>query len=346
MAVCGSCDAREWRENTQQGTLADRGGVSLREPSVVRWVGQLSAGRKWNGSQLGQGATYIALLWPTLRKMQGEAARRAGEPFGKREEPPPEGSGGHGPFAQAIPRRPAGQVMHHRLDGQPGAVGGEAPRGEMVQPDAVLEVSNSVLGLGVAAMISLQFEQLPVPVGDEAVIAVFGEESQLGTRRRLHPPDDEPYRRGVRLGLEGGAECQWRRLSVGTSYSIVRQRHASTACVRTSRQRRSVSPHLVCTRRTGAGNPLHGDETGDREPCERRSTQAYVRAVPGKRPGGFGDGPERLRPARLPQGYQPVCLFFGRKSQCGADRPAGFRTGTFHRRAITPSTSIVSPQGP
>ena len=33
------------------------------------------------------------------------------------------------------------------------------------------------------------------------VIAVGGEESQLRTGRRLHPPDDEPYRRGVRLGL-------------------------------------------------------------------------------------------------------------------------------------------------
>ena len=76
----------------------------------------------------------------------------------------------------------------------------------MVQPDAVLEVAYGILDLGVAAMVSLQFEQLPVPVGDEAVIAVFGEEGQLGTGRRLHPPDDEPYRRGVCLGLEGGAE--------------------------------------------------------------------------------------------------------------------------------------------
>ena len=42
----------------------------------------------------------------------------------------------------------------------------------------------------------------PVPVGDEAVIAVAGEEGQLGTGRGLHPPDDEPHRRGVRLGLE------------------------------------------------------------------------------------------------------------------------------------------------
>ena len=31
------------------------------------------------------------------------------------------------------------RLWGHRLDGQPGAVGGEAARGEMVQPDAVLE---------------------------------------------------------------------------------------------------------------------------------------------------------------------------------------------------------------
>ena len=43
----------------------------------------------------------------------------------------------------------------------------------------------------------------PVPVGDEAVIAVAGEEGQLGTGRGLHAPDDEPHRRGVGLALEG-----------------------------------------------------------------------------------------------------------------------------------------------
>ena len=53
----------------------------------------------------------------------------------------------------------------------------------MVQPDAVLQVSDGILDLGVAAVVSLQFEQLPVPVGDEAVIAVGGEEGQLGTGR-------------------------------------------------------------------------------------------------------------------------------------------------------------------
>ena len=76
----------------------------------------------------------------------------------------------------------------------------------MVQPDAVLEVPYRILDLGVAAVISLQFEGLPVPVGDEAVIAVGGKEGELGTGRGLHPSDDEPYRRGVRLGLEGGVE--------------------------------------------------------------------------------------------------------------------------------------------
>ena len=54
--------------------------------------------------------------------------------------------------------------MRHHLYRQPGAVGGEAPRGEMVQPDAVLEVAYRILDLGVAAVVSLQFQGLPVPV--------------------------------------------------------------------------------------------------------------------------------------------------------------------------------------
>ena len=47
---------------------------------------------------------------------------------------------------------------------------------------------------------------LPLPVGDAAVIAVGGEAGQLGTGRRLHPPDDEPHRRGVGLSPEGSVE--------------------------------------------------------------------------------------------------------------------------------------------
>ena len=53
-----------------------------------------------------------------------------------------------------------------------------AKRPDVVQPDAVLEL----LDLGVAAMIGLQFQGLPIAVGDEAVIAVSGEEGTTAGR--------------------------------------------------------------------------------------------------------------------------------------------------------------------
>ena len=135
--------------------------------------------------------------------MQGEAARRAGNPSGQGEEASSEGLGGHDLLTQADPRRPAGQVVGHHLYRQPSAVGGETAGRHVVQPDAVLEVAYRVLNLGVAAMIGLQFQGLSVPVGDEAVIAVGGEEGQLGTGRGLHPPDDKPHRCGTGLTLKG-----------------------------------------------------------------------------------------------------------------------------------------------
>ena len=48
-----------------------------------------------------------------------------------------------------------------------------------------------------------KLQGLPVPVGDESVIAVGGEEGQLGTGRGLHTPDVEPHRRGAGLTLKG-----------------------------------------------------------------------------------------------------------------------------------------------
>ena len=84
-------------------------------------------------------------------------------------------------LTQTDARCPTGQIMRQHLDGQPGPVGSESAGRQVVQPDAVLQVAYRVLDLGVAAMVSLQFERLPVPVGDEAVIAVAGEQGQLGT---------------------------------------------------------------------------------------------------------------------------------------------------------------------
>ena len=44
----------------------------------------------------------------------------------------------------------------------------------MVEAHAVLQVADGVLDLGVAAMVDLEIQGVPVPVGDEGVIAVVG----------------------------------------------------------------------------------------------------------------------------------------------------------------------------
>ena len=45
---------------------------------------------------------------------------------------------------------------------------------------------DGILNLGVAAMVGLQFQGLPIPVGDEAVVAVGGGEGQLGNLAPIH----------------------------------------------------------------------------------------------------------------------------------------------------------------
>ena len=57
-----------------------------------------------------------------------------------------------------------------------------------------------------AAMVRLQFQRLPIPVGDAGMIAVGGEEGQLGAGRGSHPPEDEPHRCGAGLALAGGVD--------------------------------------------------------------------------------------------------------------------------------------------
>ena len=154
---------------------------------VVQRMGQAPpapSGRKRQGAQSSQCAAELGFPGPAPGQMQSEAAGLAGEPSGQGEEPPPQGLGGYYLLTETDARRPACQVVSHHLDGQPGGVGGEAARGEMVQPHAVLQVSDGVFDLGVAAMVGLQIQGVPVPVGDEAVIAVGGEEGQLGFTRR------------------------------------------------------------------------------------------------------------------------------------------------------------------
>ncbi len=89
----------------------------------------------------------------------------------------------------------------------------------MVETHAVLEVSNGVLDLGVAAVVGLQFQDFPVPVGNEAVIAVGGEEGRLGTGGWPNRPDDEPYRRV----LEGAVEPVSKVSNSASVYTVSRR---------------------------------------------------------------------------------------------------------------------------
>ena len=83
------------------------------------------------------------------------------------------------------------------------ALAAKRPEGRWFSPTPYFRSRMAFSILGVAAMVGLQRQGFPVPVGDEAVIAVAGKEGQLGTGRGLHPPDDEPHRRGVGLSPEG-----------------------------------------------------------------------------------------------------------------------------------------------
>ena len=184
MAVCGSCDARDGerirsRELSRTGLARVCGDLRL----SGGWVGRRRCRQAGSGMARSRAKARLNFSAQGQRSGRCRVNRRAE----RVSRPAREKNRRRRVLVVAIrsprpdPRRPAGQVVGHRLDGQPGAVGGEAARGEMVQPDAVLEVAYDILDLGVAAMVSLQFEQLPVPVGDEAVIAVDGEEGQLGT---------------------------------------------------------------------------------------------------------------------------------------------------------------------
>ena len=78
------------------------------------------SGWEWQGSQSSEGATELVFPGPALGKMQSEAARRAGEPSGEGEEPPPEGLGGHHRLAQprCAPSSGPATVLAVKKDGQ------------------------------------------------------------------------------------------------------------------------------------------------------------------------------------------------------------------------------------
>ena len=157
-ALCGSCDAREGERIRSRG-LSRPG---WRE--IAGTLGQLQAGRQaGNGMACSRPKARLNWIPQGHRRGRCKVRRRA-----ERVIRPTRAKTRRlrvlvirVPSPRPIIARPAGQVMRHHLDRQPGAVGGEARRRHVVQPDAVLEVAYGVLDLGVAAMIGLQFQQSP-----------------------------------------------------------------------------------------------------------------------------------------------------------------------------------------
>ena len=162
--------------------------------------------RRQEGSGMARNRARAERNWVSQGQRLGRCSmrRRALRVMsGQGKEAPPEGLGGRHRLSQSDAPGPAGQIVGHDLYRQPGSIGREAPRGEMIEPHAVLEIADGILDLGVAAVVGLQFEGVPIPVGDEAVIAVGGEQGQLGAGRGPHPAYDEPHRRGTGLTGEG-----------------------------------------------------------------------------------------------------------------------------------------------
>ena len=169
--------------------------------SVVRWAG------RWQTSavRLGVESRSRARARPNFschgqlcgRCRVRRRAERVSRPAGRRTA-----AGGSWWSRSARPdrsARPAGQVMRHHLIASQAPLAAKRPDGRSTpRRTSGLEWRSH---LGVAAVVGLQLQGFPVPVGDEAVKAVGGEEGQLGTGRGLDPPDDEPHRCGI--GLKG-----------------------------------------------------------------------------------------------------------------------------------------------
>ena len=76
------------------------------------------------------------------------------------------------PFAESDPGGPAGEVVGDHLYGEPGGVGSELARRQVIESQPVLQVPDRVLDLGMATMVGLKLQGLAVAVGDEGVVVV------------------------------------------------------------------------------------------------------------------------------------------------------------------------------
>ena len=219
------------------GVARDCGDVG----SVAGWP----SGREWNGLQPGQGAPELGFPRPAPGEMQSEAARRAGDPSHQSEDPPPEGLGDHGPLAQSNPRRPAARLCAITWTASQAPLAAKRPDGMWFSPTPYLRsVWSSRPRRGGDAASSSSVSPSRSVTG---VIAVSGEEGELGTGCRLHPPDNETRRRGVRLGLERGVS---RLGDIGGAVHPVGMGVQSSSGIASIRSRRLARWRMVIEKRT------------------------------------------------------------------------------------------------
>ena len=130
------------------------------------------SGRDGDGPQPGERPGERLGPGPVTRQVERHPEGRAGEPADETEEPTSQGLGGDDARTEADPARPARHVVRHHLYRQPGAAGGEPARRQMGQGDALLDVADGVLDLGVPTVVGLELEGVAVTVGDEGAVVI------------------------------------------------------------------------------------------------------------------------------------------------------------------------------
>ena len=86
---------------------------------------------------------------------------------------------------------PADHVVGEGGEHRPCGVGGEGPRRAVGHPRSVLQVPDGQLDHGVMAMVGIEEDGGPLPIGDEGVMSPRGEEFGL-LADQPGAPDDQP----------------------------------------------------------------------------------------------------------------------------------------------------------
>ena len=154
--------------------------------------GRAPSGGERQRSESSEGATELGFPGPTLGQMQSEAARRAGEvrPWNR--------SGDAGSWWSICSSRMRAFQLGLGCVPSPAPPARRRWRPRPVRGDAFNPTPYARMAFSISAWRDGRVPGFP-PLGDAAVIAVGGEEGQLGTGRGFHAPDDEPHRRGVGL---------------------------------------------------------------------------------------------------------------------------------------------------